>query len=347
MLAILAVASLLTLGGGLLGWFAQQNPTPPGKAETHKLSGPYAHDNLTIFLIHGEDRLKGRKFMLLGEALEKKLFAIYETQSVNQLSMENLSPTEEVLILSGDILKGGQQDRIAQHDQFLPPKSGKVPLAVFCVEHTAGRWMRKMTEDDKKFHASPGCLSNNSIRLANRCDASQSGVWKEVAKAQADLSRNVGKDVKAKESDSSLALSLQAKEVQAAIEKYVAGLQPILKDKNDVIGFAFAINGKPVMADVYGSPGLFEKIWPRLVRASAIEAVAELRKDGKIEPVTLAAVRSFLDEADKGKAETKDVGKGVQQITNSAKGAIRFESKLQDAKKDGGELLLRQNYLAK
>src|SRR5262245_38344421 len=172
---VVSAALLLASGGLLIGWSAagqetdKKAPPPPER----KISGPYTHENLAIFFIHGEDALKGRKFMLLGEAMEKKVFAIYETQKVNTLEMENLSATDEVLILSGDILKGGQQDRIAQHDQFVPPKSGKVPLTVFCVEHTAGRWMREMTEMDKKFQASPGQLNNNALRLANRKEGNQ------------------------------------------------------------------------------------------------------------------------------------------------------------------------------
>lgn len=75
-------------------------PEEPISAGDQTISGPYTQDNLTIFLIHGEDRLKGRKYMLLAEALEKKEFVIYETQNVNELSMENLSPSDEVLILS-------------------------------------------------------------------------------------------------------------------------------------------------------------------------------------------------------------------------------------------------------
>src|SRR5262245_23637496 len=84
------------------------------------LSGPQTHDNLTVFLVHGPDELKGRKFLMLADALAQKKFVIHETQKVNDLTMENLSDTE-VIILSGDILKGGQQDRIAQYDQVVPP----------------------------------------------------------------------------------------------------------------------------------------------------------------------------------------------------------------------------------
>ena len=103
--------------------------------------------------------------------------------------MENLSTTNEVLLLSGDILKGGQQDRVVQFDQLVPPKSGKVALSVFCVEHTASRWRKPLTEQDKTFSASPGQICSNDLRLANRATGSQPEVWAKVAKAQKTSAR--------------------------------------------------------------------------------------------------------------------------------------------------------------
>ena len=287
--------------------------------------------------------------MMLAEALEKKLFVIYETQSVNELSMENLSPTEEVLILSGDILKGGQQDRIAQYDQFVPPQSGKLPLTVFCVEHTAGRWNRKMTEEDKTFTSSPGQLCSNELRFASRYQGGQGGVWAGVANAQGNLSHNAGRDVKAKESDSSLALSLQSKEVKAAADRYVATLSLIVEDKADVVGYAFAINGKVYTADMYGSPSLFQKVWPRLLHASAIEAFADLQKDKTFTPATVAAVKTFLEEGDNGKVASKEVTKDIREVTNSGEKVVRVETRARamgDMKKDGGEAI-RKNYIGR
>src|SRR5713101_4065274 len=44
----------------------QEAPIPTkeanAKAPDYQFSGPYTHDNLTIFLIQGEDQLKGKKF---------------------------------------------------------------------------------------------------------------------------------------------------------------------------------------------------------------------------------------------------------------------------------------------
>jgi hypothetical protein len=315
-----------------------RQPRSPGgpRGAAYELSGPFAHDNLTVYLVHGPDRFQGKDYLTLPEAIEQKKFVIHETQNVNQLSMENLSASEEVLILSGDILKGGQQDRIAQYDMLVPAKSGKVPLPAFCVEHTAPRWMARLDASNSMFAASPAQTASNTIRLATRLNTNQAEVWGAVKNAQYQLSTNAGVDVKAKESDSSLALSLDAKPVREATEKYVTRLSAVPQDKHGVIGYVYAINGKIYGADVYGSAELFRKVWPRLLRANATEAFAELQKGKAFAPVTQAAVRGYLAEAERGKTSTQEVGYGVRQMTCDNARNVLFESA---AKK--GEVLRR------
>src|SRR5438874_4780375 len=115
-----------------------QQTAAPAKAAAppshYKLSGPYSHENLTVYLIHGENQLKGKNFLTLSEALQQKKVVVHETQAVRELAIENLSATEEVFVLAGDIVRGGKQDRIIAYDMVVPAKSGKMPIASFCVE---------------------------------------------------------------------------------------------------------------------------------------------------------------------------------------------------------------------
>src|SRR6266436_2633958 len=66
------------------------------------ISGPFQHENLTIFLIHGKDRIKGATILTLQEALEQRKAIVHETGSVNELIVENVSKDVEVFIQSGD-----------------------------------------------------------------------------------------------------------------------------------------------------------------------------------------------------------------------------------------------------
>ncbi len=72
--------------------------------------------------------------------MAKGTVRVVETGSVNELRIEN-SGDEDVFIQSGDIVKGGRQDRVLTVSFVLPQKSGEVPVAAYCVEH--GRWSQR------------------------------------------------------------------------------------------------------------------------------------------------------------------------------------------------------------
>src|SRR5260370_14540126 len=118
--------------GVVAGWGYHGGQKPQGQGE-YRLEGPFTQGNLTVFLIHGQDKIKGQTFLTLQEALVQKKVIVRETREVNQLSIENVSRAE-VYVQSGDIVKGGQQDRMLVVDLILPPRSGKIPIAAFCVE---------------------------------------------------------------------------------------------------------------------------------------------------------------------------------------------------------------------
>src|SRR5262245_20981461 len=104
---------------------------------TYKISGPYLHKNLSVFLIHGADQASGKTYLTWQEAMRQKKVVVRETGNVNELTIQNRS-TEEVFVQAGDIVKGGQQDRVLSLDLILPPRSGRIPIDAFCVE--SSRW---------------------------------------------------------------------------------------------------------------------------------------------------------------------------------------------------------------
>src|SRR5207248_3187508 len=111
-------------------------------------------------------------------------------------------------------------------------------------------------------------------------------------------------------------------------ERTVQDLSKAPEGKADVIGYAAAINGKVENADVYGSSALFAKLWPRLLRASAIEAVAGMQPGKKFEPATAGAVTALLAVAEKGqKKEEKQVGGRAHLTTRQAGQHFLFETR--------------------
>jgi hypothetical protein len=296
------------------------------QAGEYKISGPYIHRNLTIFLIHGKDKIASRNILTLEEALKQKKVIVYETKDVNELAIRNLSETEDIFVQSGDIVKGGQQDRTIGVDLIVPPKSGKIKLAAFCVEN--GRWEKRGNEAVSQFTSSSSRVATRDIKLAVVREGSQSQVWAKVAEAQDKLSNNVGTRVNSPQSESSFQLALENKQVQENAGSYVKALSRIIAGQTDVIGYAFAINGQVNSADVYSSNALFRRLWPRLLEASAVEAVAELQPGGPAaKPVPLDSVESFIDDAEGGQATGRDVTTRIQSVTRETKENILLETR--------------------
>jgi hypothetical protein len=337
----------LLTAASAFGQAPEATPAPNGQgtpAEGRRLSGPYTHENLTVFLIHGPDRIKDKVYLTLSEALEQKKAIVHETQNVNQLSIENLSG-EEILVQAGDIVKGGQQDRILAFDLIIPAKTGKEPVKVaiasFCCE--AGRWTRRGNEEVARFTTAAALAPTNDLKIAVRKDMAQRAVWANVEKLQTGVGQGLGKSVKAPASETSLQLSLEDKDLQKVRDAYFDTLKAVADGKDDAIGYVAVINGKVNNADVYVSGAMFRKVWPGLLKASAVEAFSQRKKDQKIEPIQVAAVQKFLAEAEAGKAAAKDVNERVRLLQRENDKGIVFETC--DRSQPG--VLIRQSYLAK
>lgn len=325
---------------GLVGAWGGHGAQKAQGQDDYRLEGPFTQGNLSVFLIHGKDKIKGQTFLTLQEALVQKKVIVRETRSVNELSIENVSG-EEVYVQSGDIVKGGQQDRMLAVDLILPPRSGKIPISAFCVEN--GRWSQRGSEAVTVFNSSANVVAGRNVKLAAKNAESQGEVWRQVAVAQDKLSANVGARVNGAASPTSFQLALENKEVQTSADSYVKALSGIVDGKPDVIGYVFAINGKINSADVYASSALFKKLWPKLLKASAIEAVAELRRGEKFEAPRADAVKGFLDDSPKGAEKQKDVSSRVQMVTRDSDENVFFETR--DRTKSG--TWVHRNYIKK
>ena len=305
----------------------------------YRYSGPYTHGNLTVFLVHGKD-LTNKTFLTLQEALAQKKVRVYETKDVNELAIRNFS-NQDIYVQAGDIVRGGEQDRMISVDFIVPPRSGRMPIAAFCVE--SGRWSKRGNEEAGTFSSSENSVALKELKLAAKRDNSQQEVWKKVSLAQDKLSANVNASVADATSASSYELSVENSKVKETTAAYIDALSGIVRSKSDVIGYVFAINGHVNSADVYASRALFLKLWPKLLKASAVEAIAELNKDTEVKPIVSETVETFLAESEKPSASSKDVTQRVKMVTREGDNNIFFET--QDrSQKDGW---VHRNYIKK
>lgn len=113
-----------------------------------------------------------------------------------------------------------------------------------------------------------------------------------------------------------------ASKAAGTVEKVSA----ILHGQDDVVGYAYAINGRLQGAEVYGSGKLFRKLWPKLLHANAVEAVAELSSEKSQHTVSCTAVLDCLEDAEKGKALERDVTARIKLLWRETEGNILFET---------------------
>jgi hypothetical protein len=67
-----------------------------------------------------------------------------------------------VFVQSGDIVKGGKQDRTRPYDTLVPAAAGQIPIESFCVEQ--GRWSKRGDESSSYFGCSPFSLSTFELK---------------------------------------------------------------------------------------------------------------------------------------------------------------------------------------
>jgi hypothetical protein len=310
----------------------------PVTSSNYRLSGPYTHKNLTVFLIHGKDQAN-KTFLTLQEALAQKKVRVYETKDVNELAIRNLS-NQDIYVQAGDIVRGGDQDRMISVDFIVPPRSGRMPIAAFCVE--SGRWSKRGNEENASFTSSENSATNGLRLAAVDSKAPQQAVWDNVKTVQANLSANIGASVNSSVSASSLELSMEDSKVKETSAAYINTLSGLLRNRSDVIGYVLAINGKVTSADVYASHALFAKLWPKLLKSNTVEAIAELH-DAEHKPVTSEIVQTFLTDSEKATAETKEVTPRVRMVTREDDKNIFSET--QDRQQKDG--FIHRNYMRK
>lgn len=320
-----------------------------------RISGPVVNENLTIYFIHGPST-PGKVPLTLEEALAKGAVRVRETGSVNQLEIENLG-AEDIFVQSGDIVKGGRQDRVLMVSLVLPPKSGPMPIASFCVEQ--GRWSARGAEDTKNFSTASASVPSREMKLAMKAPLAskssggypssaapmvetserQRAVWEGVRQTQEKLAGSLGASVKAAESASSLQLALENEKLTAARESYVKALKAAGEASDDIVGYVFAVNGKLNSADVYPSNGLFRKMWTKLLTASATEAIGQKDQSSGDLP-SIEAVTAFLAAGESGAKTEKSITAGIRTVTRDADKVYLFEA----AQPSGW---VHRNYLAK
>jgi hypothetical protein len=323
--------------------------TPSG----YKVLEPIRHGNLTVFPVVAAKSYPTAEFMTLDEGLRSGEVIVTEAGNVQGLIRRSTTPAirhdgaqvnrlvlvnnskRPLLLLAGEIVTGGKQDRVIGKDRIVPAESDPVDLSVFCVE--PGRWVAT----SEHFGASEAMygkgavggalnapapmavMAQPSVRAKAMADKDQDKVWAEVRKQQAAQAETVevsgASPTVATElsQTSSYAKVMENQEVKKQvdavakpIEQNYQSLIRQLRDRN-AVGVVVAVNGRIIWADVFASTNLLEKYWPKLVRSYASEAVVTRAKDVE---VNVSLAQAFLENME-GRKETIDSEPGIYRHT--------------------------------
>ena len=321
--------------GGLALIGAGPNPVP-GKPEGNwRLLDPVTYENITIFPVVSSLMQDTSPFLTLDEGLSSGEVIVSEQgaaglartrdgrpvavpqyntgASINQLVLINRSK-RPLLLLAGELVSGGKQDRIIGKDRIVPVGSEPLPLDVFCVEH--GRW----TGASSQFGASK-TIVHPSVREQAAVAQDQQEVWNAVrsgtlAKAAPPPSSAGSPGAVASEAyapritTESIQVTIDgAAPTQAYAKIYeggrvgasVDGFAEDLRRRFDratlglkgerVVGVVVAYGGDVAWSDIFASGELFEHYWSKLLRSYAVEALA---RPSYRETAAITDAREFL-----------------------------------------------------
>ena len=298
-----------------------QMPTVELDGTTYRISGPHAHENLTVYLLHTETQ-DDRDFITLDQGLKEGVVKVMEQQReglehlrlenngdslrvqgstgdgarVDQLQIENTGDLP-LFLQEGDRLQGGKQDRTIMASLVIPPRSGKMPVPTYCIEQSRWRYGARGLAFEPTANAA---FAPKDVRFAAKVGKDQNAVWENVRgqKARANDAQLAGV------SNSSLNETLDAPEVKKISDEFAAALSAILKEHPHAVGVAIAVNGKIEEVNVYPNHKLLSKLYPRLLQSYALQATLEKDKAKDAKPVAPEDLVQFLAE---GKAEAARV----------------------------------------
>ncbi len=308
-----------------------------GEVSRYKVLAPISQGKLTVFPIVAASTRDASWFLTLDEGIRSGEVIVTEAgqlpmmirrplprpqfrgPQVNSLVLINNSD-RPLLLLAGEIVTGGKQDRVIGKDRIVPPHSDPIDLGVFCVE--PGRW----TGASSEFKTMGANMAQPSVREKAMAKKDQQAVWDsvrananeavEVTAAATPAPARAGV-VGGLHGTTSYSTVMNDENVQKEVDKIAA---PVMREYKSLIaelkgkgavGVVVAVHGQIVWADIFASPQLLERYWPKLVRSYAAEAMTTRVAYGKVD---IAAAQAFVDNLD-GRREVSETEPGVFRQT--------------------------------
>lgn len=338
-----------------------------------RVSSPASFDNLTVFPVLSEQAASVDDFITLDEGLRSGKVIITELgvdgrshrlrahrrsdddAEVNRLALTNRSG-KKLILIAGEMIVGGKQDRIVGHDCVIEATARPVPIDVFCVEH--GRWSGSESFGQSRGDGE-GSLRESRIgqrqrrgqgrgigrgagggvaagHVYNVGGGAPGGVMSGViampmvrekaqaTKSQADVWNTVSETVAANgvHSDTSDLKSVyEDKHVNRKLDDYERAFKNRMQAAN-IVGVVAAINGRIISADVFANHRLFQAYWPKVLKSYALQAVSATERQSQ--EVARGDAEAYLARVEGANAATGDQG-AYRLVENQSSKDASFE----------------------
>jgi hypothetical protein len=280
-------------------------------APGQRVLAPLRHRQLAVFpVVQGGGDVDRTQYLTLSDGLKQKLVAVAEKGAggeVNRVQVRNKSD-KPLLLLGGEIILGGQQDRIIGKDTILPAHESAT-VEVFCVEH--GRW-----SGNREFHGSGG-LVEAKTRVSAKYHSNQGAVWAQVAKKTdaLDGASSTG-------TYRTLATGAAGQRATKPFRDAIAPALAKLPEHKDLIGLISAVNGRVTSVDLFANPTLFAAYQDRLLDSIFVTAADVAPTPAAEKPPTAVEIKSFMAKAEAAREEQLLVNKAGRTIEKKGKGVM-------------------------
>lgn len=289
----------------------QKQPEAPkvdlALAQGLEMRRPIKDGRLTLIPIIATrpEAIASTEYLTLQDGMTRGLVDVREVSvdfEVDTVSLRNNSK-QPLLVLEGELILDGEQDRVMSADVVVPPKTTR-QVHVRCVEHD--RDYGGLT-----FH--PGkAMAEMSLRRTVAFEA-QENVWGQVnvINGRAGLSPSTG--------TYRHAAALQSKGTNATRREAIQEILGKLEERSHMVGLAVAVDDQIVAVDRFATPELYRKLETELLGSYIIATDGDAPRESK--PLGPTDVRAFVASA---KASTTEASFVLLRKRPAAEQVVRY-----------------------
>jgi hypothetical protein len=244
-------------------------------------------------------------YLTLSEAKTLGVVEIAELpqhEAVDSVQVRNLGD-RPVLLIAGELLVGGNQDRVVARDTLVPA-GATVNVPVFCVEQD--RW----DGASDRFEYAMATVPMGVRRQAVLGD--QDSVWSSVAAFNSAVRAPAG--------GNTVHGGYQSEAVQKYLEENLHRVESGLAGHEHAVGFLFVVDGKVQAMDVFESPSLFRSARTSLLRGALAEAAT---CGAKVRPVPVGLCEAFVASVEDAARHVGGSHGSERTVTVQGRGGVR------------------------